>query len=137
MKVKIRAIPAPGHEYRWRCGKRWGKEAAVFEVVDQPQGPSQISPVEYATLQSDDRIVVVPLEGSAHEAEEANLYKARVVELEAEVARLRKEIDAGIEVAEEERRRVSVELEDAARKRAELEQELTMLRAKLSKKALG
>ena len=108
MKVKVRAIPAPGFDHRWRCGKRWPKESVTVEVVESPEKwdpkehavPRQISPAEYVELQADDRIAVMPLDGSIADAEETVLLKVRLAEVETERDKLRSDLAAAIEAAE-------------------------------------
>jgi hypothetical protein len=131
LEVNVRAIPAPGFDYRRRAGRAWTKEVQTVKVVDAPKAADEISPAQYAELQRDPMINAVPVGGA--DPQVLGL-KGELAEKDALIEKLRGELSAAIEMAEEMGTRSNRDAEVAGMRIRELEAEVERLRAGLGGK---
>lgn len=81
--VTVHCSPPVGYTSRARAGRVWKAGAHVLKVVEAPEAPDEIAPVQLEALRADRPFFVVEGKG-----ESTVDLKARVAELEAENARL-------------------------------------------------
>jgi len=132
IQVQVRAMPAPGHEYRRRAGRAWSRAPVTVKVVDHPISADEISPAQYAALQADPHIAAMPLGGGDDGA--LVEVKADLLKAQSEVEQLRKQLAEAAEIAEEQKRVAASEIETAGQRIRQLEAELELLREKLAKR---
>lgn len=130
MQIKVRALPAPGHEFRRRIGRVFSRAWTNLDVVESPSKPDEISALQYQELQSDPRITAMPV--AADDAQDLHVA-GRIAELEAEIRKQRLELAAAAESYEENARGSERAAREAAEKITKLEGENEHLRAELSR----
>lgn len=138
LRLSVRGIPVNDHKYRYRCGMPWGKEAVEVVVIDEPKAgqiPIQISPVQYAELQSDPHIAVSAVGEPGADAGELTMAKAQIIQLTAELARARKEMAGMVEDHKASSTAMIAEAERTGAKVAGLENDLAGLRAQIASKS--
>jgi uncharacterized small protein (DUF1192 family) len=139
MEISVRSMPAPGHIYRRRAGRAWGKEAVTVIVTETPNPkhidamgrPLEITPAQFAELKSDPHIMAAPAGGG--DPEIPGLV-AQLAAKDEEIARLRKDHADAVESAERQLLAVGKHAEAQGARIAELEGEVERMRAQLAKK---
>lgn len=145
----VRAIPAPGHEKRFRIGRAWGKGPVTVKVVDNPAPPrvsrdrdgrefvahsDEISPVQLAALLADVRFAVTPVGDGETDANTVNELKVKILKLEEQLSAARLAHQGEIEDMKREHARVSAAAEESAAHGRKLVQELADAKAQLNEK---
>lgn len=145
-RAVISAIPAPGHDSRHRAGPKGRKlrwtttpiEVVVDESPKYEAKPMVISFADWAELQTDRQIRAIPAGGG--DPEVPNL-KAALLEAEAKIAKLERQLATAAEEWDSERRSATQEIEKLADGYRKLEAEAANLRTRLAEarrpKALG
>lgn len=158
--ASVRAIPQPGHKYRW-CGlELWAKdlekrphpeekhglpwpatEVKVF-VVDEPKPfdpkanggvPIEISPATFAMLERDDRIAVRMSDGSAGDSAEIVRTKVMAANLELQLQEVQAQLAEERERTKHLQLAASEQAQELGAKLAATESELHATRAQLVK----
>jgi hypothetical protein len=147
MTYTVRAMPAPGHDHRWRCRRPWGKTPTTITIVDSPKGPevtrdeegrthlvypNEISPEELKQLQADPHLAVA-LASAGEEGDPQALVaeKARAAELERLLAAERRNQQEAVEEMKRYRSGAEAQAIEAGGKIAVLQNEVETLRAQL------
>jgi len=127
----VRAIPAPGHKYRWRCGMRWPENAVEVVIVEEPKpydhaiGPEEISPEQFEQLRKDRRLAVALSDGSeGGDTEELLEAKADIARLERALKEAHQELAGASERFERFRASSEKQATEAGGRIAKLEHEL-------------
>lgn len=134
MQIQVRALPAPGHDYRRRAGRTWGKTPTIVRVVDSPASPDEITPTQYAQLREDPMINAVPVGEATAEDLEVAALKAQFVKANATTTELRKQLADMVEAQEAQRTEASKLMATTGARVIELEREVEHLRGELAKK---
>lgn len=134
----VRAIPAPGHNYRWRAGMRWSSADHEVVIVDDPKpynhanGPQEISPLQLEQLRSDMRLAVQVLGDGEEGLIQALEAQAKVQQLEVDLLEAREDLAR----AGEEHRRFKAVAEkqsgEAGARIAQLEADLAQATAQIA-----
>ena len=135
----VRAIPAPGHKYRWRCGMRWPENAVEVVVVEEPKpydhaiGPEEISPEQFELLRKDRRLAVALSDGSeGGDTEELIEAKAEHARLERALKEAHQELAGASERFERFRASSEKQATEAGARIAKLEHELAQKDSQLA-----
>lgn len=130
-QIKVRAFPAPGHEWRRRAGRTFGKQPVTLTVTANPTAPDHITPLQYAQLEADPRLLVKP--ASADDALSAEAM-AQIAIKEAELLEAKRALAEAAELAEENRRAGEAAALKASADMLAKDAEIEDLRNKLAKK---
>ena len=140
-EITVRAMPAPGHQFRRRCGIAWGKQARRAVIVDAPRPLDlqaladgkieviELSPSQYQQLVEDPHIAVTAIGGSDPQIPE---LKAQLLKAMSEVEALRKQLAEQAEAFTEERRALSTAHAAQGKQVLELSNQIETLRADLA-----
>jgi hypothetical protein len=139
MQISVRAMPAPGHNFRRRAGRAWTKDPILLNVVDQPKAPrvtldqegrsvvtysNEISPIDVEALKADRFISVTVVGGEQGELSEMNALKARLVDLDEQIKNAHLNHQADIEELKALRVSSMKQAEESGAKIVQLEGEL-------------
>jgi hypothetical protein len=143
MQITVRAIPAPGHEFRRRAGRAWSKSPEIVTVVDSPKPHTldakgkivafsdEITPAQYAELQADPHISAMPVGGG----DPQNLdLRARLQIAEEALASARAELASMQEAREATGRENAKEANRVAAELMAARADIEALQAKLAKR---
>lgn len=139
IEVSVRAMPAHGHKFRRRCGVSWTKEPRRARIVDNPKPVDvtsddvlEFSPTQYKQLLEDPHIAVSTIGGA--DPEIPNI-KAKLLEAEAEILKLRKQLADQSEEFAIERRAAARLNEEQAKQLVDLGNTIESLKADLTEKS--
>jgi hypothetical protein len=141
----VRAMPAQGHERRWCARRPFTRAAIEVRVVDDPT-PNvmkdgkivafsyELTPKEMEELQADPHIAVSILGSPDADPLELNSLKAKIQELESEVAKARIAHQGEVEDLKAARTASAKLAEDMGAKVVQLEQQLAHISAQLAER---